>query len=235
MSIKKEFIEKVKIGFPNFNPETDKVFISYKGSDDSFDSFSDAIVKNNRGQRISGNWICDNDLDFLFQIIERSKVYYSWVDAKVSGSIRYANKRLWVENTQCEKIVGYNNYIDDDSYGYDNDVFDYDNTDEWNCTEERGAVLDSDEDLYDVYDLNEDGLDSYDKAEISKSQTPVLNATPVAVETVKTKKRKITKKPKPTQKKNGKKITKTVKKAKKNQVKAKKQIKPKKKAIKKKK
>lgn len=241
MSIKKQFIEKVKLAFPNFNPDTDKVIISYNGSNDSFDSFSDAIVKTKDGKRISGDWVCDNDADFLFQIIERSKVYYSWVDAKMSGTIKYANRRLWVENTQCEKIIGYDGYTDDDSYGYDNDVFDYDNSEEWNCIEERGAVFDADEELYDVYDLNEDGFDSYDMVE--KTHTAKIIPITIHVDTepkmVVSKPKKVKKKPlkkvKSTQSRNGKKVTKAKKKVTKAKVKAKPKKTVKKKAVKKKK
>lgn len=231
MNLKNQFLERVKSAFPAFNHETDKVIIAYSGNDNSFESFKNAIVRDKSGKRLSGEWICDNDSDMLFQILDSSGVYFSYVDASVNGTIRYANKRLWVENTQCEKTNSFNNYVDDDLYWYDGDITHKSNETEWNCTDEKGAVLDEDEDLYDVYDLNEDGQDSFDRLETTRNLSPRPSLIPSPIPQPKQAEKPQVKKIKPTQKRNKKTISKAKKKV--TKLKAKKTVK--KKAVKKKK
>lgn len=199
MGLKEEFLEKVKFYFPDFNAETDRVVITFDGGGDNFNSFYKASVTDEKGKPRAGEWDCDRDMDFLFLIMDDSKVFYHWVSCNMNGEIIYANKRLWVTNTNCDEPDVWVESYDDDGNPLNDDGEKIPEEDlEWNCEDYKGSVTSDGEEEYDVYDLLESGLtideDNERKKllELSKPIPPVVTK----------------KKTKTTQKKNGKKVVK---------------------------
>jgi hypothetical protein len=114
MGLKEQFLEKVKENFPDFNPETDKVRITFDGGGDDFNSFYSAKVTDENGISREGYWDSDEDRRFLFDVMDDSGIYYHWVSCNMNGEIIYANKRLFIRNTNCdEPNVWVDNYDED--------------------------------------------------------------------------------------------------------------------------
>lgn len=101
MGLKKQFLDRVKENYPEFNAETDSVTINFEGGGDSFDSFYDIEVSryvSGQGYKyLEGDWKLNDDMDFLFQLIDAAEVDYSWNDAGTRGSIKYEDGDLSVE------------------------------------------------------------------------------------------------------------------------------------------
>jgi hypothetical protein len=238
MSIKKEFLEKVKQYYPAFNPDTDRITIQFDGGGDNFNSFYKTEVLDSKGKPLVGKWDCDDDMDFLFKMMDESKVFYDWVSCTMSGTIKYINKRLFIENTNCSEP---NIWVDD--YNEDGEPLDSDGNvvdeseAEWDCEDYIGLVLDDEEEDYDVYDLDLNGFTSDEKLEMEKQKVEkaVIEKIETSVNKPKSKPKKIKKSkktaPKQVKKKNVKKV---VKKKTKKVVVKKKVSKPVKKSVKKK-
>jgi hypothetical protein len=85
MGIKKSFIEMIKSGYPDFDPQNDTVEIEFEGGGDSFGSFSYVGIYPQR----EGVLNLDEHWSFLFQILDESGVEYNWNNAGTSGKIEY--------------------------------------------------------------------------------------------------------------------------------------------------
>jgi hypothetical protein len=72
MGLKKRFIEMIKSGYSEFDPQNDSVEIEFEGGGDSFGSFYFVSVYPNReGElNLSDHW------DTLFDVIDNSGVAY---------------------------------------------------------------------------------------------------------------------------------------------------------------
>ena len=85
MGVKKRFIEMVKSGYPEFDPQNDSVEIEFEGGGDSFGSFSYLGVWPNR----EGSVNMEDHTDLLFEILDASGVGYNWNNAGTTGRITY--------------------------------------------------------------------------------------------------------------------------------------------------
>lgn len=106
MGLKKQFIEKVKEHYPSFTEEG-SVEIEFCGGGDNFDSFHSISVWSEDAKLIEGDWKMesDEDIDFLFGLLEAADVEYNWNDAGTVGRINYEDGELRVETT-----VSYDSY-----------------------------------------------------------------------------------------------------------------------------
>lgn len=85
MGIKQRFIEMIKSGYPDFDPQNDTVEIEFEGGGDSFGSFSYLGIYPNR----DGSLDLSDHWTFLFEILDESGVEYSWINAGTTGKIEY--------------------------------------------------------------------------------------------------------------------------------------------------
>ncbi len=112
MGLKKQFLDKVKENYTDFNSETDSVIIEFEGGGDSFDSFYSIEVTryvSGEGYKvIDGDWqLNENDnMDFLFEIIDAADVDYSWINAGTRGTIKYEDGELSVETIVSNECWG---------------------------------------------------------------------------------------------------------------------------------
>lgn len=206
MGLKEEFLEKVKSYFPDFNEESDKVVITFDGGGDNFNSFYKAKVTDAKGKPRSGEWDCDRDMDFLFLIMDQSKVFYHWVSCTMNGTITYANKRLWVTNQNCNEPEVWVDSYDEDGNPLDGEGEVIPQEDlEWDCDEEKGSILGNGEEDYETFEISEDGF-TPDEEEERKKELELSKPLP----SIKISIDFIEKKKKPSQKKNGKKVVKKI-------------------------
>ena len=87
MGIKKNFIEMIKSGYPDFDPQNDTVEIEFEGGGDSFGSFSYIGIYPHKHNE--GSLDLNDHLNLLFQILDESGVEYNWNNAGTSGKIEY--------------------------------------------------------------------------------------------------------------------------------------------------
>jgi hypothetical protein len=110
MGLKADFLEKVKAGYPEFNPETDSVEINFEGGGDSFGSFYNIDVTNYESgtgyKSLEGNWDLDEDYDFLFKLLDAADVQYSWINSGTTGSIKFEDGELTVETIVTDESWG---------------------------------------------------------------------------------------------------------------------------------
>ena len=105
MGVKKRFIEMVKSGYPEFDPQNDSVEIEFEGGGDSFGSFSYMYIHPNR----EGSVNLDDHIDLLFQILDESGVEYNWNNAGTTGRIEYnmnSEQEISVSTIVCEEYWG---------------------------------------------------------------------------------------------------------------------------------
>ena len=113
MGIKKSFIEMIKSGYPEFDPQNDTVEIEFEGGGDSFGSFSYKYIHPNR----EGSVNLDDHIDLLFQILDESGVEYNWNNAGTTGRIEYnmnSEQEISVSTIVCEEYWGEINEDDED-------------------------------------------------------------------------------------------------------------------------
>jgi hypothetical protein len=77
MGLVKRFVEMVKSGYPEFDPQKDTVEIEFEGGGDSFGSFSYISIWPSR----EGNLNLSDHWDLLFEILDGSGVEYTWINA----------------------------------------------------------------------------------------------------------------------------------------------------------
>lgn len=87
MGIKKDFIEMVKSGYPEFDPQNDSVEIEFEGGGDSFGSFSYIGVWPDREK--NENFNLNDHWDMLFKVLDAADVGYDWNNAGTTGNIKY--------------------------------------------------------------------------------------------------------------------------------------------------
>jgi hypothetical protein len=87
MGVKKRFVEMVKSGYPEFDPQNDSVEIEFEAGGDSFGSFHYIGLYPNR-DKVEG-FNLDNHWDLLFEILDSAEVGYNWNDAGTTGNIKY--------------------------------------------------------------------------------------------------------------------------------------------------
>jgi hypothetical protein len=87
MGVKKRFIEMVKSGYPEFDPQNDSVEIEFEGGGDSFSSFHYIGLYPNR-DKVEG-FNLDNHWNLLFEILDSAEVGYDWNNAGTTGNIKY--------------------------------------------------------------------------------------------------------------------------------------------------
>jgi hypothetical protein len=87
MGLKKRFIEMVKSGYPEFDPQNDTVEIEFDGGGDSFGSFSYISIWPNREGSI--DLYNDENESLLLELLEASGVSYNWNNAGTTGNIKY--------------------------------------------------------------------------------------------------------------------------------------------------
>ena len=87
MGVKKRFIEMVKSGYPEFDPQNDSVEIEFEGGGDSFGSFSYMGIWPKRDMLEGFN--LDNHWNLLFEILDSAEVGYDWNNAGTTGNIKY--------------------------------------------------------------------------------------------------------------------------------------------------
>jgi hypothetical protein len=92
MGLKRQLLDAVKAGYPDFNEETDSFTIEFSGGGDSFDSFS-SIYIGRHGEdwrhKFEGEFSVTDNEDLLFEILEASGVEYNWNNAGTTGRIAY--------------------------------------------------------------------------------------------------------------------------------------------------
>jgi hypothetical protein len=111
MGLKKQFLEKIKEHYPEFDPETSEVEIEFCGGGDNFDSFHSIYVsdrKDGKWKELEGEWDMneDDDIDFLFEIIDATGVSYNFNNAGTTGRIRYEDGELTCETTVSDEYWG---------------------------------------------------------------------------------------------------------------------------------
>jgi hypothetical protein len=87
MGLKKRFIEMIKSGYPEFDPQNDSVEIEFEGGGDSFGSFSYISIWPQREGSVDLN--NTENVDLLYELIGESGVAYNWNDAGTTGNIKY--------------------------------------------------------------------------------------------------------------------------------------------------
>ena len=107
MGLKKQFIEKIKEHYPAFT-EAGSVEIEFCGGGDNFDSFHSISVWSEDWKPVEGEWDMnsDEDMDFLFQLLDAADVDYNWNDAGTTGRINYEDGELRVETTISYESYG---------------------------------------------------------------------------------------------------------------------------------
>jgi hypothetical protein len=115
MGIKKSFIEMIKSGYPDFDPQNDTVEIEFEGGGDSFGSFSYVGIYPQR----EGVLNLDDHWSFLFQILDESGVEYNWNNAGTSGKIEY--------NMNSEQEITVSTIVSEEYWGeiYEEDEEEY--------------------------------------------------------------------------------------------------------------
>ena len=114
MGLKKQFLEKVQEHFPEFNKEFGSVEIEFCGGGDNFDSFHYITVDNyidGKHSSVEGSWNMDDDIDFLFKIIDEAGCEYDFNNAGTTGKIIYEDEELRVETYVSTEYYG---EVDDD-------------------------------------------------------------------------------------------------------------------------
>ena len=95
MGLKKQLLDAVKKGYPEFNEETDSFAIEFSGGGDSFDSFSSFdIWRGGDWHHVEGEFSLDDNFDLLYSIIEASDADYNWNNAGTTGKISYQEHDL---------------------------------------------------------------------------------------------------------------------------------------------
>lgn len=92
MGLKRQLLDAVKAGYPQFNEETDGFVIEFEGSGDSFGSFyTFDIWKGGIGMQevLEGSFDLNEHSELLYNIIEASGVDYNWNDVGTRGRISY--------------------------------------------------------------------------------------------------------------------------------------------------
>lgn len=102
MGLKRQLLDAVKAGYPDFNEETDEFSIQFSGGGDSFGSFyTFDIWKGGWGMKnaMEGSFDLNEHSKLLYNIIEASGVDYNWNDGGTQGKIEYnaENRTLTVE------------------------------------------------------------------------------------------------------------------------------------------
>jgi hypothetical protein len=87
MGLKKRFIEMIKSGYPEFDPQNDSVEIEFEGGGDSFGSFSYISIWPQREGSVDLN--NSENFDLLYELIGESGVSFNWNDAGTTGNIKY--------------------------------------------------------------------------------------------------------------------------------------------------
>lgn len=107
MGLKKQFVEKIKEHYPGFT-EDGSVDIEFSGGGDNFDSFHSIYVYDNQYKNIEGDWKMDSDedVDFLFELLDAADVDYDWNNAGTVGRINYEAGELRVETTISVECYG---------------------------------------------------------------------------------------------------------------------------------
>lgn len=92
MSLKRQLLDAVKAGYPQFNEKTDGFSIQFEGSGDSFGSFyTFDIWKGGAGiqDELEGSFDLNGNTELLYDIIKASGVDYNWNDGGTDGKIEY--------------------------------------------------------------------------------------------------------------------------------------------------
>ena len=112
MGLKKQFVEKITEHYPSFTKEG-SVEIEFCGGGDNFDSFHSISVWDKDYKTIEGDWKMDTDedMDFLFELLDNAGVDYDWNNAGTVGRINYEDGELRVETTISTDCYG---EVDDD-------------------------------------------------------------------------------------------------------------------------
>jgi hypothetical protein len=105
MGITKRFVEMIKSGYPEFDPQNDTVEIEFEGGGDSFGSFSYISIWPSR----EGTLNLDDHYQLLFEILDESGVEYNWNNAGTSGRIEY--------NTNGEKEISVSTIVSEEYWG----------------------------------------------------------------------------------------------------------------------
>ena len=117
MGLKKDLLDLVKAGYPDFDVETDGFTIEFEGGGDSFGSFYDFNIfsTDDWSKKLEGDFSIDDNFDLLYQIIEASGCDYNWNDAGTTGKISYQeNDTDGMLNVEC--LISYESYgeVEDD-------------------------------------------------------------------------------------------------------------------------
>lgn len=96
MGLKRQLLDAVKKGYPEFNEETDTFVIDFQGGGDAFDSFSSFEIwrEGKWGTEFEGDFPLDDHFDLLYSIIEASDADYNWNNAGTTGKIAYQEHDL---------------------------------------------------------------------------------------------------------------------------------------------
>lgn len=89
MGLKRQLLDAVKEGYPEFNEETDAFMIEFRGSGDSFDSFSSIEVYNEGWNMLKGSFNLEKYTELLLSILDKSGADYDFNNAGTTGKISY--------------------------------------------------------------------------------------------------------------------------------------------------
>ncbi len=127
MGLKKRFIEMIKSGYSEFDPQNDSVEIEFEGGGDSFGSFSYISIWPQR----EGSVDLSNteNFDLLYELIGESGVSYNWNNDGTTGNIKY--------NEEGEQELSVYTIVSEESWGEIEEDEDEDEVD--NETEETNG------------------------------------------------------------------------------------------------
>ena len=107
MGVKKRFIEMVKSGYPEFDPQNDTVEIDFEGGGDSFGSFGSISLWPDRDKAEGFN--LDDHWDLLFEVLDSADVAYNSNNAGTTGNIKY--------NEESEQELSVYTIVSEDYWG----------------------------------------------------------------------------------------------------------------------
>lgn len=115
MGLKRQLLDAVKAGYPQFNEETGGFVIEFKGSGDSFGSFYTFDIWKGIGMQevLEGSFDLNEHSELLYNIIEASGVDYNWNDLGTQGRISYGEEDDGILMIDCNLFFESGAYFED--------------------------------------------------------------------------------------------------------------------------
>lgn len=124
MGLKRQLLDAVKAGYPQFNEETGGFVIEFEGSGDSFGSFYTFDIWNGDiGMQgvLEGSFDLNEHSELLYNIIEASGVDYNWNDVGTQGRISYGKTAYVCGENDGVLMIDCNLFFESRAYFEDED------------------------------------------------------------------------------------------------------------------